>query len=248
MMRSIRSTNSRCTAKQITLSWGVGLLLVVLLPSMAASSSCAFLPDAVPVEYELPVDIVIPDTKLKFIDIIPVVIRKVSPTPKITITRYSIAPTIQVDETDGSLIISSKDCSGSSSGTSAAATMANGGWKWGLTAAAMCLAANGHLNAPQRPLVVAAGLLVAASSNTFSPWTGAAAAEQSTSCAHTVEIVMEGPATYRGAVETCEAEVKEIGHCPNPFPTFASCDPSPALSCQIAVVGAGAGALYAALR
>jgi hypothetical protein len=244
MMRSIRSTNSRCTAQKITLSWGVGLLLLVLLPVVAASSSCAFLPDAVPVEYELPVDIVIPDTKLKFIDIIPVVIRKVSPTPKITITRYSIAPTIEVDETDGSLVISSKDCSSSSGKTSAAAPMANGGWKWGLTAAVMCLAqANGHLNAPQRPLVVAAGLLAASSL----PWTGAAA-ESSTSCAHTVEIVMEGPATYRGAVETCEAEVKEIGHCPNPFPTFASCDPSPELSCQIAVVGAGAGALFTALR
>jgi hypothetical protein len=220
-----------------------------------ASSSCAFLKDAVPVEYELPVDIVVPDTKLKFINIIPVITRKVSPTPKITITRYSIEPTIQVDDKDGSLIISSKDCSSSSSSssggkTSAAATMANASWKWGLTAAAaMCLAqANGHAGPPlqpPRPLVVAAGLLAAGSS--FSPWIGVAA-EQSTSCAHTVEIVMEGPATYRGAVETCEAEVKEIGHCPNPFPTFASCDPSPTLSCPIAVVGAGAGALYTALR
>jgi hypothetical protein len=162
MMRSIRSTNS-CTA--------LLLLVLLLVPpgrhlAAEASSSCAFLKDAVPVEYELPVDIVVPDTKLKFINIIPVITRKVSPTPKITITRYSIEPTIQVDDKDGSLIISSKDCSSSSSSssggkTSAAATMANASWKWGLTAAAaMCLAqANGHAGPPlqpPRPLVVAA--------------------------------------------------------------------------------------------
>jgi hypothetical protein len=245
----------------------LALLHLVVVHAASASSYCAFLSNVEPVEYLLPVDLVEPDTKLKFVDIVPIITRKVSPRHKITITRYSVRPTIQVDEADGSLIISSDKCVASSEDTAAGGDGATttttasaarstmrqgGGWSWGIMATAastMMGLSHNHNSKPHPPFLVLAvvGLPLLFSSSNGGFWVNAAA-EDDNSCSHTVEIVLEGPATYRGAVEVCEAEVKEIGHCPNPFPTFASCDPSPTLSCPVAVVGAGAGALYTALR
>ena len=66
-------------------------------------------------------------------------------------------------------------------------------------------------------------------------------------CMPTVEIVLEAPSSYQGAVATCLAEIKDPIVCPNPFPTYATCsDPAP--KCGVVVVGAGAGGLYTALR
>jgi hypothetical protein len=66
-------------------------------------------------------------------------------------------------------------------------------------------------------------------------------------CMPTVEVVVEAPAAYQGAVATCLAEIKDPIVCPDPFPTFKTCsDPAP--KCGVVVVGGGAGGLYAALR
>jgi hypothetical protein len=66
-------------------------------------------------------------------------------------------------------------------------------------------------------------------------------------CTPSVEVFLEAPAAYRGSVETCLAEVFEKGHCPEPFPTFKTCDDA-APVCPLVVVGAGTGGLYTALR
>jgi len=68
-----------------------------------------------------------------------------------------------------------------------------------------------------------------------------------TSCTPAMEIVIEAPPYYLGSVTECLAEVENPDHCPTEFPTFPTCtDHNP--SCQLAVVGAGTGGLYTALR
>jgi hypothetical protein len=50
-----------------------------------------------------------------------------------------------------------------------------------------------------------------------------------------------------GSVAECRAEVENPDHCPEDFPEYPQCsDPKP--SCKLAVVGAGAGGLYTAMR
>ena len=74
-----------------------------------------------------------------------------------------------------------------------------------------------------------------------------AAADSTTDCTNAVELSIEAPPYYMGSVDECLAEVENVDHCPDPFPTFATCsDPAP--SCKLAVVGAGAGGLYSAMR
>lgn len=68
-----------------------------------------------------------------------------------------------------------------------------------------------------------------------------------TSCTPTMEIVLEAPPYYLGSVAECKAEVENTGHCPEDFPVFPTCS-SYSPSCEVAVVGAGTGGLYTALR
>ena len=72
-------------------------------------------------------------------------------------------------------------------------------------------------------------------------------AEASTSCTPSMEIVIEAPPYYLESVAECLAEVENPDHCPSDFPSFPTCtDHNP--SCKLAVVGAGTGGLYTALR
>jgi hypothetical protein len=66
-------------------------------------------------------------------------------------------------------------------------------------------------------------------------------------CTPFVEMVLEAPPYYLGSVDACLAEVENPNHCPLPFPDFAeSSDPHP--ECKLAVIGAGTGGLYTAMR
>ena len=66
-------------------------------------------------------------------------------------------------------------------------------------------------------------------------------------CEPVVEILVEAPSGYKGAREVCLEEINDPAICPDPFPTYPTCnDPSP--TCEVAVIGGGAGGLYAALR
>ena len=66
-------------------------------------------------------------------------------------------------------------------------------------------------------------------------------------CEPVVEILVEAPSGYKGAREVCLEEINDPAICPDPFPTYPTCnDASP--TCEVAVIGAGAGGLYTALR
>eukprot|EP00980_Cylindrotheca_fusiformis_P029065 scaffold22713_cov139-Cylindrotheca_fusiformis.AAC.2 len=66
-------------------------------------------------------------------------------------------------------------------------------------------------------------------------------------CTPSMQVVLEAPPYYLGSVDECLDEVENKNHCPEPFPEFEACsDPTP--SCKLAVVGAGTGGLYTAMR
>lgn len=67
-------------------------------------------------------------------------------------------------------------------------------------------------------------------------------------CKPTIELVLEAPPFYLGSVSECLAEVKNKDHCPFPFPLFPTCGQNEYSGCQLAIVGAGTGGLYTALR
>ena len=70
---------------------------------------------------------------------------------------------------------------------------------------------------------------------------------QEEACQPVVQVLVQAPAAYKGAVDVCWEEINDPAICPDPFPTYPVCnDPSP--TCEVAVVGAGAGGLYTALR
>jgi hypothetical protein len=74
-----------------------------------------------------------------------------------------------------------------------------------------------------------------------------AGAEVDGDCTPVLEVVLEAPPYYLGSVAECRAEVDNPDHCPEDFPEFPECsDPNP--TCKLAVVGAGTGGLYSAMR
>jgi hypothetical protein len=109
----------------------------------------------------------------------------------------------------------------------------------------------GLVDERSRPLVALSTALLVGGSNVF----GAEAARDHRAhhrflqevCVPTVEVMVEAPSAYQGAVATCLAEIKDPIVCPDHFPTYPTCS-NPAPQCGLAVVGAGAGGLYTALR
>lgn len=66
-------------------------------------------------------------------------------------------------------------------------------------------------------------------------------------CTPAIEVVLEAPPYYLGSVDACLAEVENPDHCPLPFPVFKNSTlPNP--KCKLAVIGAGSGGLYTAMR
>lgn len=226
---------------------------VLVYPSLiAAESMCPFLDSdaAPPIEFNLPATALahpIIDLPLKFQGIHPIVTRRDVPygsTPKVIVQRYSSAPEISYDAVTKSVVITSASCSATTTSTSSAfqaVAVKYATVRWMALAAATLVI--GLMDESMRP--VAATLAISTA------FTGAQAVSHGRLlqevCMPTVEVIVEAPAAYQGAVATCLAEIKDPIVCPDPFPTFKTCsDPAP--KCGVVVVGGGAGGLYAALR
>jgi hypothetical protein len=233
----------------------IGVLVVAgafartLVGASSSSVSCPYLNEAAPIELELPAYVLAsPTVKLQitfngFNGISPIVRRRqraVGSKPKIIITRYSSEPTIEYDEITGAVVISAASCveggrpgASEMDGTSSANSFHRAS---AITLTSLFVAATRDIVDPK-----IAGLLASVLALPL------ASARKLDECTPSVEVFVEAPAAYRGSVETCLAEVFEKGHCPEPFPTFKTCD-DVAPVCPLVVVGAGTGGLYTALR
>jgi hypothetical protein len=221
----------------------------IVAPALAtAETMCPFLATdaAPPIEFDLPakaLSVPIVDLPLKFQGIHPIVTRRDVPygsSPKLIVQRYSAAPDIVYDEMMQSIVITSASCS-SEVASSTSSAMGNRRFpssRWMAMAAATCFV--GMLDERLRPSAAALALSVG-----FSGVHGVRVLQEA--CMPTVEVIVEAPLAYQGAVATCQAEIKDPIVCPNPFPSYATCS-NPAPTCSVAVVGAGAGGLYTALR
>jgi hypothetical protein len=212
------------------------LLGITLLPVLVtASNICSFLPqDQAPViTYELPLSALASlELPIEFRGLSPIVTRqqlKHGETPKVIIQRYSSEPDIYYDDISGGVVITSASCS-----ADVIASGATSPTKSALTCAAMGLVASMTNNPLAAKVAMAAGLV------------HSARAEEEM-CMPVVQVIIQAPSAYKGAVETCLEEINDPSICPDPFPTFPTCD-DPAPTCKVAVVGGGTGGLYAALR
>lgn len=159
--------------------------------------------------------------------------------PKIKILKYSGTPLIEINSDKNEVLISTDgtNCFGDNS----AASPGKKSTLFTMTVAASVLLTSGYGSSPQSSILsFLAGSLVMLNMNNV-----ASAADAS--CTPAMEIVIEAPPYYMGSVAECKAEVEDPTHCPNDFPDFPTCSGySP--SCSVAVVGAGTGGLYTAMR
>ena len=146
--------------------------------------------------------------------------------------RYSSPPIIEIDTHSNEIHVSiDRKCLDSSS----AFTSNKSSYFTIEIATALLLATSGTVSAPAALLTFLALK------------TNIAVLALDSDCMPTMDIVLEAPPYYLGSVDECRAEVENQEHCPNDFPAFPICsDPSP--SCKLAIVGAGTGGLYSAMR
>lgn len=210
----------------------VKFLIAAFLPTLAiAQIKCAFQSNAAPVEFSLPLTALshpLLDLPIEFRGVSPIVTRKPlkhGEPPKVTIERYSSKPDIYYDEVTERVVIATASCLETASSSAFRSLPTTVGLWLSL------------LHPTTRPLgtvfVVAMGL--------------AQANAHDEACMPVVQVVVQAPSAYQGAVETCYEEIDDPAICPDPFPTFATCN-NPSPSCKVAVVGAGAGGLYTAMR
>lgn len=223
----------------------LAVILAALGPFQVTSeTACSYIESAPAIEYSLPASTSSGDLSIKFVGVTPVVTRKQLPVgavPKMTIVQYSSEPNIDYDDATGSLVISSTTCGTgpSAAGTSGAQSVHP---KKGLLSVLACTLALANKQA--RPYALSLAVLGAAM--TTMPTVNARRLHED-ECTESMEVVLEAPASYMGATETCLAEVTDKTQCPTPFPTFKTdSDPSPV--CPVVVIGAGTGGLYTALR
>jgi hypothetical protein len=231
-----------------------------VLAAFAASGSYAQSTDSMkkcsfrPLDQTPPIELTLPksaiasrkDLPIEFHGLHPLVLRKDIPygqKPKVTVFRYSgNAPEIEFDEITETVTIKSSSCSGGPFGDSETAAGASCRNTNAGLLSTLVITAAAALNENTRPL---AALLAAGAAG--GGWMGAHAQQDNAQCMPVVQVVVEAPAAYRGAVETCLQEINNPDICPDFFPKYPTCaDPEP--QCKIAVVGAGTGGLYAALR
>ncbi len=226
--------------------YSLAFLAVALAQTPTELKKCQFRPvdETPPIEYPLPNSVLShaqKDLPLEFHGIHPLVLRKDIPhgkSPKVTVYRYSgNAPEIDFDDVTETVTIKSASCSGGVMGDVDGASCAR---RTTNLLSMLAMAGAATLNENSRPMALL--LATGAAGGSF---VGAQAQDEQ--CMPVVEVVVEAPAAYRGAVETCLDEINNPDICPDFFPKFPTCaDPEP--QCKIAVVGAGAGGLYTALR
>ena len=183
--------------------------LLLLAVADAATKMCPLNPagETSPVELTLEKYVLshgLKDLPIEFHGIHPLVVRKPTPfggTPKITVSRYSgnAPPSVEYDAEKEMVTIKTTACSamtgGADSTSDATACFSKpSGFFSSLMMAGGAMAA---VNENARP---AAALLAAGAALTFMDTTNAHEAE----CMPVVQIVVEAPAAYRGAVETCD--------------------------------------------
>lgn len=210
--------------------------LAAALSVVHGASKCAFLPtaDAPPIELDLPLGSLshpLDELKLEFRGVSPMVTRQTigyGETPKVVVKRYSSEPSMYYDDAEGKVIVAATTCQSGPGSGGVAAACAN----WLPLAGASLMA--GLLGGPAAAASVAATGLVPQ-----------AMADES--CEPVVQVMVQAPSSYMGARETCLLEIADEEICPEPFPVYPTCDDA-APVCGVAVVGAGAGGLYTALR
>lgn len=193
-------------------------------------SKCAFMPSAEPLEFSLPMGALshpLVDLPVEFRGLSPIVTRKQlkhGEAPKVIIERYSSKPEVFYDSVESRVVISAAACTDDQTSTGNRLFPAVG------------VLASSLLPSSLRPY----GALVAFAM-------GATQANAEEACMPVVQVVVQAPSAYQGAVETCYEEINDPAICPDPFPTYPTCN-DPAPSCKFAVVGAGTGGLYTAMR
>lgn len=231
------------------------VLLLGKHKAAAAVSKCSFLSaeEGPPFEMELPASVLssaLLELPIEFRGVTPILTRgqlKHGALPKLTIERYSNQkPNVYYDEELNRVIVSSTAKCGEATIAGDGATAAGGG-------------SGGH----QHYMMLGATALLMATTTGSSPLVASAAAIVGTSllasrvmtvvqahpddCQPVVQLMVQAPSAYKGAVETCLDEINDGAICPDPFPTYLTCHEATPI-CKVAVVGAGAGGLYTALR
>lgn len=216
----------------------LGLVAALSLSVVAQGTKCDFLPvdNAPPIELDLPLDTLshpLDDLKLEFRGVTPLVTRQTigyGQTPKVVVKRYSSEPNMYYDDKEGKVVVAANACQEGGPGGSGASACAH----WLPLAGASLMA--GVLGGPAAAASVAAtGLLPTAMA-------------QGDACEPVVQVMVQAPSSYMGVRETCLLEINDDEICPEPFPTYPVCEGGAAPTCGVAVVGAGAGGLYTALR
>lgn len=179
---------------------------------------------------------------LKFINVQATVYRHALSTgslPTIKILQYSATPLIKIDSDSNEILITTEE-TGCVLNDSAAYTVKTGATAALIIATSLFLTSGHGFYSSNAMISFLAGSYAMLNMENV-----ALAAD--TSCTPAMEVVIEAPPYYLGSVAECKAEVENSGHCPDDFPTFATCSGyNP--SCGVAVVGAGTGGLYTAMR
>jgi len=211
----------------------VFFLSILGLFASVEGETCPYLDGAPVVEATIPAF----QHALKFLNVDAKVYRHTLPSdslPRLRILRYSSTPVIDFDSASNEIFISAEGdkCSNRSGGAMSKSTSSAVFLSSLLVAAT---APHGFQNL---------GFAVMASMGMLA-FTADAAEEDE--CTPSMQIVIEAPPYYLGSVAECLAESKDPEHCPDPFPKFATCE-DVAPTCKLAVVGAGTGGLYTAMR
>lgn len=203
-----------------------------------ATKRCEFQTDAPVIEEVVPRF----QHNIKFLDVQATVYRHALSTgslPKIKILKYSATPLIKFDSDSHEILISTEE-SGCALSNSAAHMFKKSATAALIIASSFILSPGDGLYSGNAIISFLAGSYVMLNMKNV-----AFAAD--TSCAPAMEVVIEAPPYYLGSVAECKAEVENNDHCPDDFPTFATCSGyNP--SCGVGVVGAGTGGLYTAMR
>jgi len=219
----------------------VFLLVSTIVVTFATSvdASCDYLSGAPIIETVIPTF----QHTLKFLNVDATVYRNTlaeGSTPRLRILRYSSNPIVDVDNETKEIRISAEGdkCAPGPGGAGGSAT------------------SSGALNCKTSPLLLSSLMLAVMPSKFRGVGAFAAlcmgllartanAADED--CTPAMQVVLEAPPYYLGSVEECLLESTIPDHCPEPFPTFPTCsDPNP--TCKLAVIGAGTGGLYTAMR
>jgi hypothetical protein len=251
----------------------LALILAMSMPVMvhADAAKCLFLSaiDGPPFSFELPEIVLshpLSTLPLSFHGFTPIVTRvplaSGQTKPTVTIQRYSQRPDVYYDQGENRIVVKAASCDlpiqladkadevmiideqakaggeetakDTESMSSSGATSKTPLWMWSASALVAAAVGGGSTGA-----MFAAALSLAS--------TNSMVHAHEEDCQPVVQILVQAPAAYTGAVQICREEINDPAICPDDFPTFATCNDT-APNCEVAVVGAGAGGLYTALR